>query len=297
MDLSESEVSFYSDGGLIHGTLCAPSRGAPWPAVILIHGFGSFRDELTGFVQLAQRMARKGLVSLRIDMRGCGRSGIRGVMHPAWDWVEDLRQAVSFLQTLPTIMADRIGVVGMSMGGGVACIAAGIDERLRVIVALAPVVDGQDWFRHLWTTNRGEEAWHRFHEQVLADRKSQALRKRSTSISVLDAMAYAPADRDAYRQIVKKYPAFLRRIRLSSVDSALRVRAAPFAPLIAPRPLLIIHSRADTSVPIRHAEMLAGAAGKPHRLIRLEHSPHCFWIGNQSVIVQEETAAWLQQCL
>lgn len=70
----------------------------------------------------------------------------------AWDWVEDLRQAVSFLQTLPTIAPDRIGVVGMSMGGGVACIAAGIDERLRVIVALAPVVDGQDWFRHLWIT-------------------------------------------------------------------------------------------------------------------------------------------------
>jgi alpha-beta hydrolase superfamily lysophospholipase len=58
--------------------------------------------KLTGFVELAQRMAQTGLVSLRIDMRGCGRSGIPGVMHP-WDWVEDLRQAVSFLQTLPTI--------------------------------------------------------------------------------------------------------------------------------------------------------------------------------------------------
>jgi len=73
-----------------------------------------------------------------------------------WDWVNDVRQAVSFLETLPTVRPDRIGVVGMSMGGGVACTAAAVDARLRVVVALAPVADGEWSFRHLWTTSRGD---------------------------------------------------------------------------------------------------------------------------------------------
>ncbi|MEI8180682.1 prolyl oligopeptidase family serine peptidase, partial [Aestuariivirga sp.] len=86
-------------------------------------------------------------------------------------------------------------------------------------------------------------------------------------------------------------------ITLSTVDSALRVRAVPFAPLIAPRPFLIIHSRADESVPYQQAEELAAAAGDPCRLVLLDESPHCFWIGNDSVAVQEETREWLVQHL
>lgn len=297
MNPVETEVSFYSNGMPIFGTLCATPLVERSPAVVLVHGFGSFRDELTGFVELAKRLAHAKIASLRIDMHGCGHSGVRGLMHPIWDWVEDLRQAVSFLQTVPMIAPDRIAVAGMSMGGGIACISSAVDERLRVVVALAPVVDGQEWFRHLWITNRGEEAWQEFQQRIILDRRSQSVTKRSASISMLDALAFGSADRRAYLRIVEKHPSFLRRIRLSAVDSALRVRAAPFASLIAPRPLLIIHSRADASVPVQQAEALSTAAREPNRLIIIDDSPHCFWIGDQSQFVQEATVAWLREYL
>lgn len=101
-------------------------------------------------------------------------------------------------------------------------------------------------------------------------------------------MAYAPEDRSAFLEMAEKYPAFLRQIRFSAVDSAMRVRALPLAPLIAPRPLLIVHSCTDTSVPVQQA---------PRLLVLLDDSPHCFWIGNQSRRVQEETVGWLQKHL
>jgi uncharacterized protein len=297
MNAHESEVWFRSDASRIYGTLCQPSGSGRSPAAVLVHGFGSFRDELTGFAELAGPLAEAGITSLRMDMRGCGRSGTRGLMHPIWDWVNDVRQAVSFLETLPTVAPDRIAAVGMSMGGGVVCTAAAVDARLRVVVALAPVADGDWWFRHLWTKSHSEAGWQAFQERIASDRRSRAKGNRSVSLPVLEAMAYAPEDRSAFLEMAEKYPAFLRRIRLSAVDSAMRVRAVPLAPLIAPRPILIVHSRADTSVPVQQAEALYAAASDPRLLILLDDSPHCFWIGNQSRRVQEETVSWLKKYL
>jgi uncharacterized protein len=242
-------------------------------------------------------LAEGGIASLRIDMRGSGKSGTRGMMHPIWDWVADVRQGVSFLETIPTIDPNRIAVVGMSMGGGVACTAAAVDTRLRVVVALAPVVDGEWWFRHLWTASCGEEKWRTFQEIVAANRCSRARGRRPGSLPVLDAMAYKPEDRSAFLEMAKKYPAFLRRMRLNAVDSAMQVRGVPLVPLISPRFILVVHSRTDTSVPVAQAEALYAAANDPRHLVLLDESPHCFWIGNQSQRVQEEVVAWLKTYL
>lgn len=296
MGASEVEVSFVSGGERVFGTLRRSMGRGQRPAAILAHGFGSFRDELTGFVEMADQLAALGIASLRLDMRGCGISGVRGRMHPMWDWVADLRNGVSFLETQPGIAADRIGVVGMSMGGGTACITAALDDRLKVVVALAPVADGEAWFRHLWTSSLGEARWRGFLNEIAEDRRRRALKGRSRVVNVVDAMAYKADDRRAFLSMAKTYPAFLKRIALSAVDSAMLVRAIPLAPLIAPRPLLIIHSRTDGSVPVAQAEALAAAAPSA-RLILIDDSPHCFWIADQSERVQQESVDWLAERL
>jgi uncharacterized protein len=77
----------------------------------------------------------------------------------------------------------------------------------------------------------------------------------------------------------------------------MQVRAVPLAALIAPRPILIVHSRTDTSVPVAQAEALYAGAVDPRKLVLLDESPHCFWIGNQSQRVQEEVVDWLRSYL
>jgi pimeloyl-ACP methyl ester carboxylesterase len=110
-------------------------------------------------------------------------------------------------------------------------------------------------------------------------------------------MAYSPEDRSGFLGLTKVYPAFLRRIRLSAIDSAMQVRAVPLAPLIAPRPLLIVHSRTDNSEPVAQAEALHAGAKDPRQLVLIDESPHCFWIGNQSERVQKEVVDWLHRYL
>lgn len=292
----EEEVDFRSGRDKVFGTLRIADGPGETPIVILAHGFGSFRDELTGFVDLADRLADAGISSLRLDMRGCGKNGRRGVMHPMWDWVEDVRSAVSFAETLDGVAGDKVGVVGMSMGGGVAVIAAALDERIKAVVALAPVADGLAWFRHLWTSSRGAAAWENFLERIASARR-ESTRKDWPIIDVLDAMAYQPGDRAAFLDMLKTYPAFLDRFSLSAVDSAFCVRATPLAASIAPRPLLVVHSRADMSVPVSHGEAIHRAAGEPRRLVLIDDSPHCFWIHEASDRVQQETVAWLSKYL
>jgi dipeptidyl aminopeptidase/acylaminoacyl peptidase len=296
MGVGEVEVCFASGGERVFGTLRRPAGRTRRPAAILIHGFGSFRDELTGFVEMAEKLSAAGIGSLRLDMRGCGKSGVRGRMHPMGDWIVDIRSGVSFLETLPWIAPNRIGVVGMSMGGGAACITAALDRRLKAVAALAPVCDGEAWFRHLWTSSVGESGWRDFLASIAEDRRGRTLRRRSRVVGVPDALACKPDNRRAFLSMAKTYPAFLERIPLSAVDSAMLVRAVPLAPLIAPRPLLVIHSRADESVPVAQAEALAAAA-QCARLILIDDSPHCFWIGDQSQRVQQETVDWLGEQL
>jgi fermentation-respiration switch protein FrsA (DUF1100 family) len=44
---------------------------------------------------------------------------------------------------------------------------------------------------------------------------------------------------------------------------------------IAPRPLLIIHGTADTSIPFEHAVQVYAAAGEPKELWLAEGATHC----------------------
>ena len=64
---------------------------------------------------------------------------------------------------------------------------------------------------------------------------------------------------------------------------------------LAPRPLLIIHSKNDTSVPVDQANKLYACARQIKQLYVVEDSPHCFWIGPKSEEIQEMATKWVKK--
>jgi hypothetical protein len=64
---------------------------------------------------------------------------------PDWSCVGkdcwDVRRAVDFLETLPFVEADRIGMVGHSYGGHTTIFASGLEPRIRAVFASGPVSD------------------------------------------------------------------------------------------------------------------------------------------------------------
>ena len=122
----------------------------PFPAMVLVHGGGG-----KAFREWASLWADRGYAAIAMDLSGRGADGKRlpdggpdqsddekfrdfapGEASQMWTYhaVAAAVRAHSFLASRPEVDRGRIGVTGISWGGYLTCIIAGIDDRVRVAV-------------------------------------------------------------------------------------------------------------------------------------------------------------------
>lgn len=146
------EVVVKTRGGFtLAGTLTLPkgaSKAKPVGAIVTITGSGQEnRDSEVGlsgykpFRQLADRLARNGVATLRMDDRGMGGSGGIFKGSTSEDFGDDARDGLAYLRTRPEIRADRLGVLGHSEGAVITPMVAAKEPTLRAIVLLAGVAE------------------------------------------------------------------------------------------------------------------------------------------------------------
>ena len=119
------------------------------PAMVLVHGGGG-----KAFPQWAEMWARRGYAALTMDLSGIGPDGTRqpdGMpdqghddkfttlakgLKETWPYhaVAAVIRGASLLAAQPEVDADRIGVTGISWGGYLTCIVAGLDRRLKLAI-------------------------------------------------------------------------------------------------------------------------------------------------------------------
>lgn len=117
----------------VEGTLALPEGGASGPAVVMLHGFGSSRDEVGGlFAMQAEALAAEGIASLRIDFRGYGESTGDMADTTIEGLVADAAAARGYLAEVDGVDDGRIGVIGYSFGAAVAMLEP--DEFASVVV-------------------------------------------------------------------------------------------------------------------------------------------------------------------
>jgi pimeloyl-ACP methyl ester carboxylesterase len=123
-------VEFTTADGVTLAGWYAPSRNRA--AVVLRHGAG--RSTAGSVIAHAEVLSLHGYGVLLTDARGHGASGGRGM---DWGWYgeRDTSAAVTYLTSRDDVDQDRIGVVGMSMGGEEAIGAIGVDDRIAAVVA------------------------------------------------------------------------------------------------------------------------------------------------------------------
>jgi dienelactone hydrolase len=123
--------------------------GERFPAMVLVHGGGG-----KAFKDWAEHWARRGYVALAMDLSGNGPAGRlpdggpdqsdavkfrefgEAEVGEMWSYhaVAAVIRGHSLLRGLPEVDAERIGITGISWGGYLTCIVAGIDGRLKVAV-------------------------------------------------------------------------------------------------------------------------------------------------------------------
>jgi pimeloyl-ACP methyl ester carboxylesterase len=124
-------------GRVLRGTLHLPET-TPAPAVVLCHGFGGTRVEFGyTFVRLAKRLARQGLAVYRFDFAGGGESDGDFADLAVSDQVDQAVAVLDALAAHPAIDADRLSLLGMSMGGLTASLAAA-ERPVRALALWAP---------------------------------------------------------------------------------------------------------------------------------------------------------------
>jgi len=148
----EEEVTFANSaaGVTLAGTLTVPKGAGPFPAALLIAGSGpQDRDGAIAkhrpFFVLADALTRKGIVVLRYDKRGIGKSTGNADVATTMDLAADARAALDFLKSRKEVDASRIGLVGHSEGAIIAPYLAAHSQDVAWLVLLAaPATKGED---------------------------------------------------------------------------------------------------------------------------------------------------------
>jgi len=93
--------------------------GSHAPAVLLLHGFASSKDEVGDLYKiLANALAERGISSLRIDFRGWGESTFPMEESTTTNMLEDANEALTYLLNRKDV--TKVAVHGFSLGCGTA---------------------------------------------------------------------------------------------------------------------------------------------------------------------------------
>ncbi len=167
------DVTYYSDDVACFAKLFLPkgfSATANVPGVVLASGWAGTHESIEKY---GARLAEKGLVAMVIDYRGWGKSNgfttladkslptrprnddaerhLRGEflietkrtrLEPAKQ-VDDIRNAISYLQGEPGVDRDRIGVWGAGFAGGSVIVVAAMDTRVKAIAMQGGSIEGR----------------------------------------------------------------------------------------------------------------------------------------------------------
>jgi dienelactone hydrolase len=140
----ERPITFRSAGEQVVGMLHLPEGKGPFPAVVFFHGFTGNKSEAHRlFVQTARGLAGAGVAALRIDFRGSGDSAGEFSQMSVSSEVADGHAALRYLRGRRDIDRQRIGILGMSMGGMVASLVTADEPEVRAVVLWNPVADAK----------------------------------------------------------------------------------------------------------------------------------------------------------
>ena len=133
------KVNFKSEGANLVGNLYYPENydaNQTYPALVVSGSWTTVKEQMAGLY--AEKLANEGFITLAFDFRNFGESEgePRFYESPALKTV-DVKNAVSFLESLPEVNNARIGAFGVCAGAMYTLMAASEDDRIKSVVTTA----------------------------------------------------------------------------------------------------------------------------------------------------------------
>lgn len=247
--LLRERVVFYSEPGQrVAMRLVRPKDAArrKRPVVLVLHGT---RGRKEGMEPWLTELASRGFVACATDARWHGELAagdyedaiIRAYRtskgHPwLYETVTDTIRALDYLQTRPDVDSERIGMIGISMGGMNTWLTAAADPRVKVAVPCIGVTSFGYQVKHARHQARCATL-PRFHQSV-----AEALGEREITPRVA---------REAWEKVL---PGITGRFDCPAMLAA-----------IAPRPLLILNGEKDDRCPLEGVRQCYEAAAAAYQ--------------------------------
>lgn len=135
-----------SDGLELFGTLHVPEAGGSFATVVLLHQNCADRSDWTTVSTLAPELAQAGFLVLHYDARGFGESTDGGQLDYCGEsnatlfepMVDDVGDALAYLEGRPEANLDCLAVAGGSMGANVALIFGASEPDVLTTVLFSP---------------------------------------------------------------------------------------------------------------------------------------------------------------
>ncbi len=218
----------------INGRLFIPDGIAPFPVVCVCHGIPSGKPPDLGDGGYPLLAERISEKGFAVLIFNFRGTGISGGNIDLMGWKKDLKAVIDYLFTLNEADRSHVALFCFSGGAAVSICVAAEDRRVSCVCACACPAD----FSMLVEIDTAESYVTHFR-----------------NIGAIRDTGFPPSP--------EKWMNDFRRV--SAID---------YIAGIAPRPLLLIHSRDDDRVPISHAHRLYEKAGEPKTLIELEKAGH-----------------------
>jgi pimeloyl-ACP methyl ester carboxylesterase len=289
------EVTVPSEASVrLAGTVVIPNGTGPFPAVVFVTGSGpQDRDEaLMGhrpFLVIADYLARHGIASLRYDDRGFAKSTGKFATATSADFAADAEAALHFLQRMPGIARDHVGILGHSEGGLIGPMIAARTRDVAFLVLMAgPGMPGDSLSLLQLRRLAGSGA-----------PTAQVDAKVANNRRIFRAITGARDSADAFarvmvvkQEILATLPEDQRATAASRFDQALPTILAPwmryflaYDPRVALRdvhvPVLALGGTLDLQVPAKENlsgidSALKSAGNKDYRVVELPNLNHLF---------------------
>lgn len=136
-------TNYDSDGLRIDAQLTVPKGTKPaggWPGVVFVHGYiaPTTYTTLGKYVDYVDYLAANGLVVLKIDLRGHGKSeGEAGGSYYSGDYVVDTLNAYNAISMFGEVNPSKVGLWGHSMAGNVLMRSIAVKKDIPVAVIWA----------------------------------------------------------------------------------------------------------------------------------------------------------------
>jgi fermentation-respiration switch protein FrsA (DUF1100 family) len=251
----------------------------PTPAVALCGPISSVKEQT--LPHYAQRLADAGYTALTFDPAGFGDSAgtPRGRYDP-YRVIDDYAAAVNHLVSRPDVDADRVGIVGVCMGGGYAVSLGARDKRLKAVVSIAGGYDIGGTFQQGFGVDGFAEYVKAINARVQQQYESGEVAYIPTIAKSLspDVPIAAMPNEEAYgyydRTSRAEAPNWPRELTADSLPTYFAYNAVAAAPLVAPIPLLIVHGTVDDALLPAYAQAAFDAAQGTKELVWIETHNH-----------------------